>query len=1352
MKRLLKRTIVCIWYTLFCKCSVFAQLQISNQGGTANVIVADIIGQGLNVINPTISCPNAAYGTFTNGAQIGINDGIILSTGNLNQLGNNASFNMSTDLGNTCNDPQITSLENSAQYDCCILEFDIIPQCNEISIRFSMGSEEYPEYVSQSFNDAFGFFISGPKPTGGNYTNTNVALLNGTTICSIDNINNTTNSAYYVDNSASTNFVFDGYTTAITSVVNVVPCATYHFKLAIADATDGIYDSGVFIDFLQCTNIPTLALNPTDPSCGQNNGQIEAVVTNGFPPMTYTWNPVPPNGQGVTTATGLSAGVNYVVTVSDNYSCTNDISDNVTLQTTNAPIITNSPLVQTICSGQNSAPVTWTSNLPGTTYSWTAVGSSGLTGFSTSGTSTLPTQTILNPNASSGTVTYTVIPSLNGCDGPPVDYVITVNPSPVLTSIANQTVCAGASVSQVSFTSTPPGATFTWNNSNSSIGLSATGNGNIPSFTGLNSSNTAQVGQISVTPSLNGCIGSASTFSITINPLPVMNPIQNQVVCAGVSVPTTSFSSQPIGASYSWTNSEPNIGLASNGTGNILAFSGQNNTSNTLIGTIVVTPTLNGCVGNTANFTISINPGPTTIASSNSEICIGETLELYASDATIQNVSYLWSGPDNFTSNVQNPIIPSATLIHAGNYTVEVTANNCTSSSQVSVVVNDIPTSNASYNGPLCEGDFLQLNATTSNVSGVVYSWSHSNGFSSTEQNPIISPVNMSGAGIYTLTVSKGTCSSSSQIDVVINPVPVSIASSNSPICEGENLMLFATNSTVPGATYLWQGPGMFDSSIQNPTIPTVSVNNAGLYTVEVEANGCSSSSSVDVVISPIPVVTASSNSPICAGETLLLNAESISGASFLWSGPGFSSSLEDPTISSSLESNTGNYLVQTTLNGCVSYANVDVIINPIPVIDLSSNSPLCEGDDLDLYANSSMGATFFWIGPNDYISSEQMPSIADVTSVNGGEYYVTANLNGCSSLASLTVVVNQPPVPLITSNQPLCEGETLSLSVTNSNTNIQGSSSVVWSGPDNFNSGLTDVTIANVTENQEGAYFVTLSSNGCVASASVWVNVVGVPMVNFSPDIYEGCSPLTVIFENESIPMDGDAIWSFGDGETSQQLDQVEHVFTESGCYDVSLTYSVEGCSNSITYPQLICVFPGPVASFFIADTNINVMNPTFNFINQSTGAVTYEWDFGDWTTSDEIHPSHTYGDWPGEYLVELTVENEGGCIDKVVQVIHVKEILIFYVPNTFTPDGDGLNDVFSPIFYSGINPQEYTLLLYDRWGEIVFESHNHEVGWSGTYDGDFVQDGTYTWKIIFKDTINNKKHVYLGHVNLLR
>ena len=263
----MKKIILGLTFTFLVSIS-YSQLVISNQGGNALNIVTSLVGNGITVLNPIINCPANSYGTFSNGTStcINLNTGIVLSTGNLANIGLAAGIqsfgpNFSNQMcgGNgpvnsvCCNDPQLNSLESLADYDCCILEFDVVPACSTLQIRFVFGSEEYPEFVNSDYNDAFGFFVTGVNPAGGSYTNTNVATLPNGAIASIDNVSPVTNSAYYINNQNCTNISLDGITTVLTSTINVSPCQTYHFKLAIADAGDPIYDSGVFVDFLECS-------------------------------------------------------------------------------------------------------------------------------------------------------------------------------------------------------------------------------------------------------------------------------------------------------------------------------------------------------------------------------------------------------------------------------------------------------------------------------------------------------------------------------------------------------------------------------------------------------------------------------------------------------------------------------------------------------------------------------------------------------------------------------------------------------------------------------------------------------------------------------------------------------------------------------------------------------------------------------------------------------------------------------------------------------------------------------------------------------------------------------------------
>lgn len=188
------------------------------------------------------------------------------------------------------------------------------------------------------------------------------------------------------------------------------------------------------------------------------------------------------------------------------------------------------------------------------------------------------------------------------------------------------------------------------------------------------------------------------------------------------------------------------------------------------------------------------------------------------------------------------------------------------------------------------------------------------------------------------------------------------------------------------------------------------------------------------------------------------------------------------------------------------------------------------------------------------------------------------------------------------------------------------------------------------------------------------------------------------------------------------------------------------------LTLQNYICVVPRAEASFMTTDYVQSISDPTFQFINTSQNATSYVWEFGDGNTSTLLNPAHTYGNDPGSYTVTLYATNDGGCPDSTQITVKIEDELIFHIPNAFTPDGDEYNNTFTPVFYSGFDPFSYSLTIYDRWGEILFESHNTEIGWDGTYNSEHAKEGSYTWTIRFKDTGSDKKRVYYGHVFLIR
>jgi len=235
-----------------------AQLQISQTGSVAQWVQNILIGQGVSVSNITYTGSTQSIGVFNTGTisgNLGIDSGIVLSTGMVTQLPGNATVNASTNT-NGGSDAQLATLVNQTINDAAVLEFDFVPLSDTVKFNFVFGSEEYPEYVA-SYNDVFGFFISGFNPAGGMYANKNIALVPGTTNTpvSIYNVNNGLNNVgpcvncqYYVNNSNGTFVKLDGFTTVLTAVAGVFPCLTYHIKIAVGDAGDHVYDSGVFLE------------------------------------------------------------------------------------------------------------------------------------------------------------------------------------------------------------------------------------------------------------------------------------------------------------------------------------------------------------------------------------------------------------------------------------------------------------------------------------------------------------------------------------------------------------------------------------------------------------------------------------------------------------------------------------------------------------------------------------------------------------------------------------------------------------------------------------------------------------------------------------------------------------------------------------------------------------------------------------------------------------------------------------------------------------------------------------------------------------------------------------------------
>jgi len=271
-----------------------ASAQLTTAGGmTAQDLVEDVLlGGGVQVFNITFQGSPAAIGTF-NGASsnIGLAEGVVMTTGSIYMPSGPQGPNNSPQSGFDNGTPGYSLLSNivgTTTFNATVIQFDFIPQGDTVAFRYVFGSEEYKEYVGTEFNDVFGFFISGPNPSGGSYTNRNIAIIPGTsTEVAINNVNHIANTGYYVDNEApvpGNTVQYDGFTKVLTATARVVPCSTYTIRLAIADVADGIYDSGVFLEAKSFSSkgvelTHNITGSPSEDTLYESCGQAEVIFT-----------------------------------------------------------------------------------------------------------------------------------------------------------------------------------------------------------------------------------------------------------------------------------------------------------------------------------------------------------------------------------------------------------------------------------------------------------------------------------------------------------------------------------------------------------------------------------------------------------------------------------------------------------------------------------------------------------------------------------------------------------------------------------------------------------------------------------------------------------------------------------------------------------------------------------------------------------------------------------------------------------------------------------------------------------------------------------------------------------------
>lgn len=432
--------------------------------------------------------------------------------------------------------------------------------------------------------------------------------------------------------------------------------------------------------------------------------------------------------------------------------------------------------------------------------------------------------------------------------------------------------------------------------------------------------------------------------------------------------------------------------------------------------------------------TIGAVPPANLVAGANSPLCVGQNIQLSGSSSSSGITSWQWTGPNNFSSALQNPVITNSAVLNSGVYTLKAGIYGCYSKDTANVVVNIIPAKPlASYNNPVCSGNMLSLSSSSA-TTGVSYSWSGPASFTSTLQNPAISNSSTAMSGSYVVSAMLNGCTAKDTVVVLINNTPAKpFAGNDTTVCSGGNITLHA-NTTTSGVTWAWSGPNGFSSGLQNPALTSLTTGFTGDYVVNATLAPCTASDTVHLTVNQTPsIAAASNNGPLCTGGTLNLTASAVPGAAYNWTGPaGFSSASQNPSRPNVTLSYAGVYTVTAVLNNCTSVpVNTTVIINQGPFVNIypSPNDTVCMGNSVTLVALAANGGStpqYRWFR-NNVFSGITTSSFTVASPANGDQFFCELTNNStCNTIAidtsniiPITVLPVTSPSVTISANPP---------------------------------------------------------------------------------------------------------------------------------------------------------------------------------------------------------------------------------------------------------------------------------------------------------------------------------------------
>ncbi len=776
--------------------------------------------------------------------------------------------------------------------------------------------------------------------------------------------------------------------------------------------------------------------------------------------------------------------------------------------------------------------------------------------------------------------------------------------------------------------------------------------------------------------------------------------------------------------------------------------------------------------------TLTVTVEPTPVAAFTEDINIGcPTLDVNFTNNSTGAALYAWDFGDGNTSALQDP---SNSFDNLGatdtTYNVSLIASTvfgCADTAYAPITVYYGVSSSFTHDGfPGCAP--LDVNFTNTSLPGEIYTWDFGDGNGANTYHTTHQYINNTlFIDVYTVSLiveSSNGCTDTSSQDITVYPIPdfgfTAVPDS------GCSPLTVNFPSVVGAVSYQWDFGDGTNGTGPTPThVYTNSTTNDVTYNVELIAIspfGCVDTTGGTVKVFPNPTVQFT---PVttqgCAPFDAQFQNTSISAESYSWDYGDGTTSTDTNALHShtfvNTTSNPINYdidLVGYTDRGCTDTATYQIAVFPEVTAAFTSDTAGCTPVPIDFTDQSINADSWNWDFGDGIVDVVQNPSHI-FSNVGTNDTVFTVQLVawsafGCNDTAYQQILVYPTPVAQFTAIPVNQIYPNTTVDVTNSSTN--GSWNYDWDyGDGSTTSGQNPPPYSY---NTWGDYTIELVvwSPYCSDTATQIITIVP-PLPE--PEFYghgEGCRPVMIQFTDSSNYVDT-YFWEFGDGGTSTQQHPL-YTYYVAGDYDVTLTVTGPGGVSTVVHMDTVHVYENANAFFQHSPTTVYVPNGPVQFFNLSTFADSYYWDFGDGGTSTDEFPEHFYQD-EGDFTVTLIANNEHNCPDTIVMPAAVKTEVGGEVnfPNAFTPNPNGSsggvydpnsfdNDVFFPVF---VGVDEYHLSVFNRWGELIFESFDPNIGWDGYYRDELVQQDVYVWKAVVK-YINGAEETQVGEVHLIR